>query len=163
MWGYQMYLMSDVSAELTVIWPLSGGCTLWDKYPHSKGVGIEKSVIKKLNLVEDREQNQLKTSNMFAALENFNDNGNINRDLENVGQRVKIPAEDILGQHELKNHTTWFDEMCWKFRNQKKLFKLLRLQNWIQIIAGSLNNVRGEIIRHCRKKGKILKVKLKNV
>ena len=49
---------------------------------------------------------------MFAALENFNDNGNINRDLENVGQRVKIPAEDILGQHELKNHTTWFDEMC---------------------------------------------------
>lgn len=62
--------------------------------------------------MEDREQNQLKTSNMFAALENFNDNGNINRDLENVGQRVKIPAEDILGQHELKNHTTWFDEMC---------------------------------------------------
>jgi hypothetical protein len=45
---------------------------------------LEKSIIKKLNVVEDREQHQLEISNRFSALENLGEKNNINRDSESI-------------------------------------------------------------------------------
>ena len=60
-------------------------------------------------------QYQIELSNGFAALENLNDNKDINRSWENITENIKTSAKKNLGFHELKHHKPWFDEECLDF------------------------------------------------
>jgi hypothetical protein len=52
--------------------------------------------------------------NKFAALENLEDSGDINRAWDNIRENIKISARESLGYCEPKHRKTWFDEGCLK-------------------------------------------------
>ena len=80
--------------------------------------------LRKLNEPEVREQYQIEITNRFAALENLNDDEDINRTRENIKQNNQTSAKEILGLHELKQNKTWFDEECLGFLVQRKHAKM---------------------------------------
>jgi hypothetical protein len=47
---------------------------------------------------------------MFAALENLDDDTDINRAWESIKKSTKTSAKDSLGLHELKQQKPWFYE-----------------------------------------------------
>jgi hypothetical protein len=51
---------------------------------------------------------------MFAALENMDDNGDINRAWETIKENIRISAKESIGQWESKFYKPWFDEECLK-------------------------------------------------
>jgi hypothetical protein len=71
----------------------------------------ERLSLKKSNEVED-EQYQVETSNRFTALQNLDDDVDINRAWESIGGNIKISAKESLCYYELKKHKPWFDEGC---------------------------------------------------
>jgi hypothetical protein len=62
--------------------------------------------LRKLNDSEVKEQYQIKITNRFAALENFDDNVDMNRAWENIRENIKISAKSSLGHYELQQHKT---------------------------------------------------------
>ena len=62
--------------------------------------------LRKLNEPEIREQYQIEITNRFAALENVNDDKDVNRTWENIEEK------ESLGLHEWKQNKPWFDEEC---------------------------------------------------
>jgi len=56
---------------------------------------------------------------MFAALENLNDDKDINMTWENIKKNIKTSAKDSLGLFELKQYKPWFDEECLGFLDQR--------------------------------------------
>ena len=108
----------------------------------------------KLNEPEVREQNQIETTSRFAALENLNDDEEINRTWENIKENIKTSAKESLGLHELKQNNSWFDEESLGSVAQKKQAKMQRIQDPSQRNVDNLNNVRREVSRHFRKKRK---------
>lgn len=69
--GHKIHLMYYVLAEQTAT-SLSAGCNVRDRLSESKDV-LERTVIKNLNEMEDREEYQLKILNRFTASENLED------------------------------------------------------------------------------------------
>jgi hypothetical protein len=68
---------------------------------------MEKFNLKKLNEVEGTGQYRVEISNRSSALENIHDDdADINRIWETIGENVKISAKESLGYHELKKHKT---------------------------------------------------------
>jgi hypothetical protein len=53
--------------------------------------------LKKLNDAEAKVQYQVKITNRFAALENCDDNVDMNRASENIRENIKISAKESLG------------------------------------------------------------------
>jgi hypothetical protein len=53
--------------------------------------------LRKLNYAEVKERYQIKITNRFAALENFNDYMDMNIAWENIRGNIKISAKDDLG------------------------------------------------------------------
>jgi hypothetical protein len=53
--------------------------------------------LRKLNDAEVKEQYQVKITNRFAALENIDDNVDMNRAWENIRENIKTSAKDSLG------------------------------------------------------------------
>jgi hypothetical protein len=53
---------------------------------------------------------RLKSEKKFAALENFEDSGDINRAWDNIRQNIKIFAQESLDYCESKHCKPWFDE-----------------------------------------------------
>jgi hypothetical protein len=49
-----------------------------------------------LNEVEGKEQHWVEIANRFAALENLNDDGDINRVWETIRENIKISANESL-------------------------------------------------------------------
>ena len=49
-------------------------------------------------------QYQINISNRFAALENLNDNEDINTASGYITENIKTPAKDSIGLYELKQH-----------------------------------------------------------
>jgi len=84
--------------------------------------------LRKLNEPEVREQYQIEITNRFAALENVNDDEDINRTWENIKENIQTSAEESLGLHKLKQNKPWFDEECLGFLAQRKRAKM----QWIQ-------------------------------
>jgi hypothetical protein len=76
--------------------------------------------IRKLNDAEVKEQYQVKITNRFAALENFDDNVDMNRDWENIRENIKSSAKESLGHYELQQHKLWFGNEFSKLINRKK-------------------------------------------
>jgi hypothetical protein len=122
---------------------------------------MERFNLKKLNEVEGKEQYRVEISNRFAALENLDAEVDINRALETIRENIKISAKESLGYYELKKSTTWFDEGCSKFVDQRKQAKLQWLQDPSKINADNLSNIKCEASRHFRnKKREYLKDKI---
>ena len=107
---------------------------------------------RKLNEPEVREQNQIEITKRFAALENSDDDEDVNRTWENIKEHIQTSAKESLGLHELKQNKLWFGEECLGFWDQRKGAKMQWVQDPSQINVDNLNNVRREVSKHFRKK-----------
>jgi hypothetical protein len=85
----------------------------------------------KLNDAKVRDQYQVKVSNRFTALENLDDNVDINRTWENIRDNIKISAIESLDHYELKQHKPWFDEECSKLLDRKRQAEL----QWLHVVV----------------------------
>ena len=110
--------------------------------------------LRKLNELEVREQYQIEITNRFAALENLNDDEEVNRTWGNINENIQTSAKESLGLHELKQHKPWFDEECLGFLDQRKRAKMQWIQDPSQSNGVNLNNVRREVSRYFRNKKK---------
>jgi len=84
--------------------------------------------LRKLNEPEVREQYQIEITNRFAALENANDDKDVNRIWENIKENIQTSREESLGLLELNQNKPWFDQECLSFLDRRKRAKL----QWIQ-------------------------------
>ena len=66
--------------------------------------------MRKLNESEVREQYQIDITNRFAALENPDDDEDVNRTWENIKEDIQMSAKESLGLDEFKQNKPWFDE-----------------------------------------------------
>jgi hypothetical protein len=57
--------------------------------------------LRKLNDAEVKEQYQVKITNRFAALENTDENVDMDRGWENIRENINISAKESLGHYEL--------------------------------------------------------------
>ena len=71
--------------------------------------------MRKLNEPEVREHYQIEITNRFAALENVNDDEDVNTTWENIRENIQTSAEESLGVHELEQNKRWFHEECLVF------------------------------------------------
>jgi cell division GTPase FtsZ len=63
----------------------------------------------KLNIAQVKQEHQAETSKRTAALENLNDDVDINRAIR---ENINTSAKESLGHYEIKQHNAWFDEKC---------------------------------------------------
>jgi hypothetical protein len=82
----------------------------------AKKLDIQRIDLRKLNEAEVKEQYRVKITNRFAALENFDDNVDMNTAWENIRENIKTSAKDSLGHYELQQHN---DDECSKINRQK--------------------------------------------
>jgi hypothetical protein len=66
--------------------------------------------LRKLTDAEVKKQSQVKITKRFTALENFDDNGDMNRAWENIRENIKTSAKESLGHYKLLQHKPWFDD-----------------------------------------------------
>ena len=64
---------------------------------------------RKLKELEVKEKYQIEITNRFAALENINDDEDVNRVWENK-ENIKTAAIESLGLHKWKQHKPWVDK-----------------------------------------------------
>jgi len=110
--------------------------------------------LRKLNEPDVRKQYQIEITKRFAALENLNDDEDVNRTWENIKENIQTSAKESLGLHELKQHKLWFDEECLGSLDQRKRAKMQWMQDPSQSNVDIRNNVRREVSRHFRDKKK---------
>jgi len=75
----------------------------------------ERFNLRNLNELEVRKQYQTEIKNRFTALENLNDDEDVNRAWENVKEKIKTSANESLHLQELKQHKLRFGEECLGF------------------------------------------------
>jgi len=110
--------------------------------------------LRKLNEPEVREQYQIEITNRFAALENSDDDEDVNRTWENIKESIQTSAKESLSLDEFKQNNPWFDEECLGFLDQMKRAKIQWIQDSSQSNVDNLNKVRREVSRHFRNKKK---------
>ena len=66
--------------------------------------GRQRFNLGKLNEPEVREKYQIAIKKRFAALDNVNDDEDVNRTWENIKENIQTSAKESLGLHELKQH-----------------------------------------------------------
>jgi len=71
--------------------------------------------LRKLNKPEVREHYQVEIKNRFAALENSDDDEDINRNWENIKENMQTSVKESLGLDEFKQNKPWFDAECLGF------------------------------------------------
>jgi len=108
--------------------------------------------MRKLNVLEVREQYQIEITNRFAALENLNDDEDVNRTWVSIKEKIQTSAKESLGLHDFKQNKPWFDEECLGFLDKRMLTKMQWIQDPSQSNVDNLNNVRREVSRHFRNK-----------
>jgi hypothetical protein len=124
-------------------------------------IDTERFNVKELNEGDVKEQYQVTIRNKFAALENLEDSGDINRVWDNIRDNIKISAQESLGYCESKHRKPWFDEECSKLVDQRKQAKLRWLQDPSEGNEDNLSDIRQEASRHFRnKKREYLKDKI---
>jgi hypothetical protein len=77
-------------------------------------IDTERFNVKKLNKRDVKEQYQVTIRNKFAALENLENSGDINRAWDSIRQNIKISAQESVGYCESKHCKPWFDKQCSK-------------------------------------------------
>jgi len=110
--------------------------------------------LRKLNEPEVREHYQIEITNRFAALENSDDDEDVNRTWENIKENIQTSAKESPGLDELKQNKPWFDEECLGFLDQRKRAKIQWIQGPSQSNVDNLNKVRRGDSRHFRNKKK---------
>jgi hypothetical protein len=111
-----------------------------------------------LNDGEVKEQYQVTIKNSFLALENLDNNGDINTVWDAIRENIKILAKEST---EVKHHKLWFDEECSELVDRREQTKLQWLQDPSVVNEGNLSYVRQEASRHSRnKKREYLKDKI---
>jgi DNA repair ATPase RecN len=80
--------------------------------------------LKKLNDVAVKENHQVKIQNRCAALDNLDDDDdvNINMPWKSIRENIKIQSQ-CLGYCELKQYKPWSDEVCTKLLSDRKQIK----------------------------------------
>jgi hypothetical protein len=116
-----------------------------------KKMDVERFNLKQLN-EEVKEQYQVTIKNKFAALENLDDNGDINRAWETIRENIRISVKESIGLCESKSYKPWFDEECSKLVDRRNQAKLQWLQDPSVANEDNLCNVRREASRHFRNK-----------
>jgi hypothetical protein len=94
-----------------------------------KKMDVERFNLKQLTEEEVKEQYQVTMKNKFAALENLDDNGDINKAWETVTENIRISAKESIGLCESKSYKQWFDEESLKLVDRRKQAKL----QWLQV------------------------------
>jgi hypothetical protein len=89
-----------------------------------KKMDVERFNLKQLNEEEVKEQYQVTIKNKFAALENLDDNGDINKAWETIRKNIGISAKESIGLCESKSYKPWFNEKCLKLVVRRKQAKL---------------------------------------
>jgi len=110
--------------------------------------------LRKLNEPEVREQYQIEIKNRFVALENSDDDDDVNRTWENIKENIQTSAKESLGLDKFKQNKPWFDEECLGVLDQRKWAKMQWVQDPSQSNVDNLNKVRREVSRHFRNKKK---------
>ena len=110
--------------------------------------------MRKLNEADIREQYQIEITNRFAALENSDDDEDVNRNWENIKEIIQTSAKESLGLDEFKQNKPWFDEECLGFLDQRKRAKIQWVQDPSRSNVDNLNKVSREVSRHFRNKKK---------
>jgi uncharacterized FlaG/YvyC family protein len=77
-----------------------------------KKMNVDRFNQKQLNEEEVKDQYQVTIKNKFAALENLDDNGDMNRAWETIREHIRISAKESIGLCESKSYKPWFDEEC---------------------------------------------------
>jgi len=108
--------------------------------------------LSKLNELEVRKQYEIEIRNRFAALENLNEDEDVNRIWGNSKHNIQTSAKESLCMHEWKQHKPWFDEECLGFLDQRKRAKMQWVQDPCQSNVDKLNSVRREVSIHFRNK-----------
>jgi restriction endonuclease S subunit len=85
---------------------------------------MDRSSLKKLKVVEGKDQYHVEISDTFAVLENLHTEVGIYRAWETISENIKISAKENIGYHELKKHKPWFNEGCSELLDQRKQSKL---------------------------------------
>jgi hypothetical protein len=102
---------------------------------------------RKLNESGVKERYQVTITNKFAALENSQDSGEINRTWDNIRENIKISSQECLGYCESKDHKQWFDKECSKLVDRRKQAKLQWFQDPSEANEHNLSDVRREANR----------------
>ena len=80
--------------------------------------------LRKLNEPEIREQYQIEITNRFAALENLEDDEDINWTWENIKENIQTSVKESVDLAEFKQNKPWFDEECLGFFGSKERAKI---------------------------------------
>ena len=119
--------------------------------------------LRELNEPEVREKYQIEITNRFAALENSDDDEDVNRTRENIKEYIQTSAKESMGLDEFKQNKSWFDEECLGVLDQKKRAKMQWIKDPSQSTVGNVNNIKREVSGHFRnKKNAYLSAKLRN-
>jgi hypothetical protein len=110
----------------------------------------ERFNLKKLKELEVRKQYQIEITNRFAALENLDNDGDINRAWENIKESIQTSARESLGLHDSKQHKPWFDEERLGFLGRRKQAKMKWMQDPSQSNVENPNKVRRDASRHLK-------------
>jgi glycine betaine/choline ABC-type transport system substrate-binding protein len=73
-----------------------------------KKLDVERFNLKQLNEEEVKEQYQVTIKNKFAALENLDDNADINKAWETIRENISISAKESIGLCESKSYKPLF-------------------------------------------------------
>jgi hypothetical protein len=73
---------------------------------------VERFSLKKLTEGEAEEQYHVTVTKKFAALENLEYKGDINRAWDTIRENMKISAKECLCYYESKYHKLWLCEEC---------------------------------------------------
>jgi hypothetical protein len=113
---------------------------------------MERFSLKKLNVVDGKEQYRDEVSNRFAAFEDLDAEMEINSAWEIIKENIKISATESRRYFDLRKHKPWFDEGCSELLHQMKQAELQWLQDPSEISGNHFNNVRREASRYFRNK-----------
>jgi hypothetical protein len=117
-----------------------------------KKMDVERCNLRQLNGEEFKEQYQVTIKNKFVALENLDDNVEINKAWESIRENIRISAKESIWLCELKTYTPWFEEQCLKLVDRRKQAKLQWLQVPSVVNEDNLRNVSREASRQFRNK-----------
>jgi hypothetical protein len=109
-----------------------------------KKMDVEIFNLKQINEKEVKEQYQVTIKNKFAALENLDYNGDINRAWETIRENIRLSAKESIGLCESKSYKLCFHEECLKLVDRRKQAKLQWLQVPSVVNEDNLRNVRRE-------------------
>jgi hypothetical protein len=115
-------------------------------------IDMERHSVNNLNEMYVKEQYRVTIRNKFAALENLEDSGEINRAWDNIRDNCKILSQESLDYCESKHRKPWFVEECSQLVERRKQPKLRWLQDPSEANEDNLSEVRREASRHLRNK-----------